>query len=72
MIAQPRGLDLKSWADSVCLDLGALGIVGKVEGDNWQAWGAQLCNNIDTVANLPNPYGFEKWDEWAERLCSVL
>jgi hypothetical protein len=24
------------------------------------------------VANLPNPYGFEKWDEWAERLCSVL
>jgi len=38
----------------------------------WQDWGMQLLNNTTLGRNLPNPYNFTEWKEWAERLYGVL
>jgi len=72
MIARPIGISLQDWADSVALDLGIYGVVGKITDDNWQDWGVQFCNNVGIGQNMPNPYQFEHWDKWAERMCEVF
>lgn len=72
MIVRPVGISLQDWADSVALDLGIYGVVGKITDDDWQSWAIQLCNNVGIGKNIPNPYQFEQWDEWAQRLCEVF
>jgi hypothetical protein len=32
----------------------------------------QLLNNTTLGRNLPNPYNFTEWKDWAERLCGAL
>lgn len=72
MIVRPVNITLRDWADSVSLDLGVYGIVGKIDEDDWQAWGVQFTNNVGIGKNMPNPYQFEDWRDWAERMCEVF
>lgn len=72
MITQPTGLTLQDWADQVCLDLDAFGVIGRIVGEEWQDWGVQLCNNVSVGGNLPNPYEFDDWQNWGQRLCEAL
>jgi len=68
----PTGLTLQDWADQVSLDLDRYGAMSKIAGDEWQNWGVQLLNNSSLGHNIPNPYQFDNWSDWAERLCGVL
>ncbi len=72
MITRPTGLGLADWTTQVSLDLDSFGVVGRMVNDDWQAWGSQLLNNVAIGGSLPSPYGFNSWQEWAERLCGVL
>lgn len=72
MITRPTGMQLREWADRVTQDLDIYGVAGRILGDNWQDWAAQFLNNASIKGNLPNPYQFADWREWAERLCEVL
>lgn len=73
MITRPQGMRLIDWADCVVQDLEAYGTVGKLLSENeWQNWGVQFLNNTTLGRNLPNPYNFNTWREWAERMCEVL
>jgi len=72
MITRPTNLQLADWADQVSLDLDRYGAIPKIVDDDWQNWGAQLVNNLALGHNIPNPYQFESWTDWAERLCGVL
>ena len=72
MIARPTGMALQDWASQVALDLDAYGAISKLMDDDWQNWGVQLLNNATLGHNIPNPYQFDTWTEWAERLCGVL
>lgn len=72
-ITTPTGLKLSDWAAQVCLDLDSAGRVGSLKDETmWQDWGAQLLNINTLEPNLPSPYGFTDWREWAERLCAIL
>lgn len=69
MITRPTLMALHDWADQVCLELGKHGMVGKLEGEDWQTWGCQLF--LSAPFNVPDPVDFDTWQEWAERLCEV-
>ena len=71
-ITAPSGMTLADWADCILLDLPLGGIGRLVNEANWQDWAIQLLNNPSLPANLPNPYGFNTWTDWAERLCNDL
>jgi hypothetical protein len=64
-------MSLEEWTDRVVLDLSEQSTIGRLIGDDWQTWGVQLQAN--TVGqNIPDPYAFQDWQEWAQRLCGVL
>ncbi len=72
MIVRPVNMTLPEWADTIVLDLGIFGVVGRLDDSDWQAWGVQFLNNFTTGRNMPNPYQFGDWKEWAERMCEVF
>lgn len=73
MITRPQGMRLTDWADRVVQDLEAYGVFGKLMSEHeWQDWGVQFLNNAVLGRNLPNPYNFGDWKDWAERLCGSL
>jgi len=73
IITLPTGMELMDWASQVIIDLDAYGSFGRLDDPNrWQDWGMQFLNNTTIARNLPIPYGFTDWREWAERLVGSL
>ena len=73
MITLPTGMELLDWASQVIIDLDAYGSFGRLDDPSrWQDWGMQFLNNTTIGRNLPIPYGFADWKDWAERLCQCL
>jgi len=73
-IVDPRGIDLQSWADTLCLDLDEYAVIPQLyDPDRWQDWAAGLVgiNGISQL-NLPSPYQFNDWKEWALRFYQML
>lgn len=72
-ITRPQMLELRDWADCVCQDLDKFGLFGKLQDEaRWQDWALQFFNNTTLGRNLPDPYGFTDWREWAERFAQGL
>ena len=72
-VTLPTGLGLRDWADQIALDLDPYGAFGRLDfEDQWQDWGMQFINNTTLKENLPVPYNFENWRDWAERFCQAL
>ncbi len=73
MITLPTNMALSDWADQIVLDLDPYGAFGRLDNvDMWQDWGVQFLNNTTIGKNIPRPYDFEDWREWAERFCQCL
>lgn len=73
IITLPTGMELMDWASQVIIELDAYGSFGRLDDPNrWQDWGMQFLNNTTIGRNLPIPYGFTDWREWAERLVGSL
>jgi hypothetical protein len=73
MITMPTNMELTDWASQVVLDLDAFGAFGRLDNPElWQDWGMQFLNNTTIGRNLPIPYQFTNWKEWAERLVGAL
>jgi len=69
----PHGMKLTDWADQVILDLDSYGIFGVLlHEEEWQNWGMQFVNNAALRENIPTPYSFQEWHEWAERFCQAV
>lgn len=72
-ITLPTGMSLRDWADQIALDLDPYGALSRLQDEtHWQDWGVQFLNNTTLGRNLPNPYNFNDWKEWAERLSGAL
>ena len=72
-ITLPTGMGLKDWTDQISLDLDPYGAFGKlIDESDWQNWAVKFMNNLTLKENLPVPYFFDDWREWAERFCQVL
>lgn len=66
---QPDGLTLTEWCDYTADNLWQLGPVPKLaREDEWQDWAATvLGTGTLRDINLPNPYTFTDWRDWADR-----
>jgi hypothetical protein len=70
---RPTGMALRDWADQIVLDLDNYGAFGRLDDEvRWQDWALQFFNNTTLGRNLPNPYQFTDWREWAERFIQML
>lgn len=73
IVTRPSGMQLLDWADQVVLDLDNFGAFGRLSSEtDWQNWAVQFLNNTTLGRNLPNPYQFSDWREWAERFVQML
>ena len=70
----PRHMTLKDWADSVILSVTDVWSFGKLEDENeWQGWAkAFVVANGYSQRNMPDPYQFTDWREWAQRAYPML
>ncbi len=70
----PRGLTLLQWADATILALEPTWGVGKlIDERSWQDWATQLYRAAPFVGReLPDPYQFTDWSEWAMRAYPML
>lgn len=72
-ITRPQMMELRDWADQMMLDLDSFGALGRLEdAAAWQDWAMQFLNNTTLGRNLPNPYAFNDWRDWAERFSQAL
>jgi hypothetical protein len=72
-VTLPSGMGLRDWADQISLDLDSFGAFGRLDiEEEWKNWAMQFVNNMTLKENIPIPYAFDNWREWAERLCQTL
>lgn len=76
ILTSPHLMDLPDWADCAVMDARVGGVSSLTQEDKWQEWGAQFLSAISAagVARgvVPDPYQFDDWRAWADRLCEIL
>lgn len=72
IITRPTHMQLRDWGDCILQDLRDVGLFAPILDIDWQRWGAQFLNNATLGGNIPNPYNFANWKEWAERFCEAV
>lgn len=70
----PRGMTLTDWADSVILVVSSSWSYGRLDDEaQWQDWATGLVRSPSFSArNMPDPYQFDDWREWAMRAYPML
>lgn len=72
-VTLPINMNLRDWADQIALDLDSFGAFGRLGDETkWQDWAMQLLNNTSLNENIPTPYNFVNWRDWAERFCQSV
>lgn len=72
-ITLPTYMSLQDWADQISLDLDPYGAIRRLDNvSKWQDWAVQFVTSTALPQNIPNPYQYEDWREWAERFCGLL
>jgi len=71
-LPKPSGT-LNEWADAVLYVAAQYANVAQLDGDDWRTWGSTFFNSPQ-LGNLhpPDPYAFDSWQEWGERLVDAL
>jgi len=74
MITQPFMMTLSDWADQIVLDLDKYGPLIRLDDpEKWQDWAIQFCVISGlSQKNTPNPYQYDDWQKWAERMVQVF
>lgn len=73
-IIDPAYLTAQQWTDFMTPNLEQFGNIGRLgREEEWRLWGAQLLNVPALSGNIvPDPYLFDDWRTWAQRLCANL
>lgn len=66
----PFGMTVTEWCDMMTPNLLQFGNLPRLDNpDNWREFGLALLNLPQLSGSIvPDPYQFERWDEWAMRL----
>lgn len=73
ILIRPYGLSLKEWCDRTVGILQQLGFTAQLNGNDWRGWGLALMRSaVSNKGQIPNPYAFNDWQEWAVRVNGVL
>lgn len=70
----PRNMTLRDWADSVILSIGDAWSFGRLDDESrWRDWAVAFVRASGFAGqNVPDPYGFSDWREWAMRAYPML
>lgn len=70
----PENMSLKEWADCVILELPNAWAFGRIDDEaNWREWATGFLRaGFYSARNLPNPYDFTDWRDWAFRVTPLL
>lgn len=70
----PRGMTLRDWADSTILSVDSAWSFSRLDDEeHWRSWGTQFLRAIPFNAQCPpDPYQFDDWRAWAERIAPML
>lgn len=69
-LISPQGMSAVEWIDAMSDRLWTLGAIPRVSREeDWREWGAALLSlpSIHGIL-LPDPYQFDDWRRWAERI----
>lgn len=74
MPVNPVGMTLRQWADALILTTDPAFSFGRLDDDTkWQDWAAQFVRATPySQRNVPSPYFFTDWRQWAERSYTML
>jgi len=74
MNIDPRGLTLRQWADTMSLVLDKTIQVERLDhNEEWREWATNILRTPSIEGqNVPNPYQFNDWREWAMRFNQVV
>ena len=71
-VIDPRGFqDVITWADFMVplLEQESQNFPRLDDPEEWQNWAAAIFGDVDQIGqDAPDPYTFDNWREWAERL----
>lgn len=72
IVINPVGMTFEEWSDRMNLELEPIRPAMKfLPGDDWREWAAQLIDSADSAIQTQNnadPYQYDNWQDWAERL----
>lgn len=72
----PReGMTARFWFDRMTDYFDAYGTVGRMDydEDEWQIFATHIVNiTSPKVSSIPDPYAYDDWMGWAERMVQVL
>lgn len=73
LVYDPRYHTFESWAALMCEAYAGQQLQIPSADVEWKSWGAGL-KAIDIFSNeaIPEPYGFEDWQEWASALVNAV
>lgn len=74
VIPSPQGMELLDWASQVTDALAQFGPFGRLnDSDGWQRWGVALLGPVSLGGyTLADPYGFSRWQDWADSVYKEL
>ena len=68
----PVNMTLRDWADSIIFTVRDVWSLGRLDDESrWQDWAANVSRAYATQ-NLPDPYQFGDWRDWARRVYPML
>lgn len=73
LVYDPRYHTFESWAALMCEAYAGQQLQIPSADVEWKSWGAGL-KAIDIFSNeaIPEPYGFEDWQDWASALVNAV
>ena len=74
MNIDPRGMTVIEWTDRMWIMLDKVTLVERLDNpDEWQDWAEGLSDSPSLEGqNIPDPYAFDDWREWAMRYNQVV
>lgn len=73
LVYDPRYQTFESWAALMCEAYAGQQLQIPISDVDWKSWGAGL-KAIDIFSDeaIPEPYGFENWENWAAALVNAV
>lgn len=73
LVYDPRYQTFESWAALMCEAYAGQQLQIPISDVDWKSWGAGL-KAIDIFSDeaIPEPYGFENWEDWAAALVNAV
>lgn len=74
LLPDPQTTPYVRWASLVVELLSEYNLSDPIAEDGWQSWAVQLLGLSDDTASdeVPDPYGFSNWRDWAARWIQIL